>query len=200
MLPLQHACDIQGKPFPYGDERVEVTLTLLGSSDCPLNAKVIDNKNGTYRASFIPRSKGEHQLSIRIDSHHIKGSPFSMYMRQAKDYTKGFSSQKSLSASSAVFDVPMVRSSTCFPSLLKTSILLLSYTRGDGEGQMSHPSAIAIRGSTLYVADSSNHRIQKLTTSGKFLIKFGDTQVFKAGKDKLLNNPYSICLDIGLCV
>ena len=69
-------------------------------------------------------------------------------------------------------------------------------TRGDGEGQMSNPSAIAIRGSTLYVADSSNHRIQKLTTSGKFLTKFGDIQDLKTGKDKLLNNPRGICLDI----
>ena len=66
-------CDIQGKPFPYGDERVEVTLTLLGLSDPPLNTKVIDNKNGTYRASFIPRSKGEHQLASVLTVTTSKG-------------------------------------------------------------------------------------------------------------------------------
>ena len=48
-------CDMQGKPFPYGDERVEVTLSLLDSNDHPLCATVIDNKNGTYTASFTPR-------------------------------------------------------------------------------------------------------------------------------------------------
>ena len=47
-------CDMQGQPFPYGDERVEVTLSLLGSNDPALRATVIDNKNGTYTASFIP--------------------------------------------------------------------------------------------------------------------------------------------------
>jgi sugar lactone lactonase YvrE len=48
----------------------------------------------------------------------------------------------------------------------------------------------------LYIADSSNYRMQKLTTSGKFLLKFGDTQDPKAGKDKLLSNPRGVCLDI----
>jgi DNA-binding beta-propeller fold protein YncE len=200
--------DMQGKPFPYGDERVEVTLSLLGSSDRPLSAKVVDNKNGTYRASFTPRKKGEHQLSICIDSHHIKGSPFPMYMRKARDYTKGFSSQTSLSASSTTYDVAVDDNGDVYAAVNGNNRIEVFNkeekrlndctigTSGDGEGQLSNPSAITIRGSTLYVADSSNHRMQKLTTSGKFLSKFGDTQDSKAGKDKLLSNPRGICLDI----
>ena len=74
------ACDMQGKPFPYGDERVEVSLSLLGSNNPPLRAAVVDKKNGTYVASFTPRGKGEHKLSILIDSHHIKSSPFPICM------------------------------------------------------------------------------------------------------------------------
>ncbi|MCG8624562.1 MAG: NHL repeat-containing protein, partial [Proteobacteria bacterium] len=150
----------------------------------------------------------EHQLSICIDSHHIKGSPFPMYMREARDYTKGFSSQKTLSMSAKVYDVAVNDSGDVYAAVRGNNrIEVFSKegkqiddrtigTSGDGEGQFNSPSAIAIRGSTLYIADSKNHRMQKLTTSGKFLSKFGDTQDSKAGKDKLLSDPRGICLDI----
>ena len=32
---------------------------------------------------------------------------------------------------------------------------------------------MSIKGDVLYVADTGNHRVQKLTSSGKFLHKFG---------------------------
>ena len=199
-------CDMQGKPFPYGDERVEVTLSLLGSNNPPLKGTVYDNKNGTYTASFTPRSKGEHQLSICIDSHHIKGSPFPMYMRGARDYTKGFSCQKTLGASSYIYDVAVNDNGDVYLAVCGNNTIEIYNkdgkridnrtigTSGDGDGQFSHPSAIAIRGNVLYVADSNNHRIQKLTTSGKFISKFG-TQDSGDGKQYLLNNPRGICLD-----
>ena len=46
-------------------------------------------------------------------------------------------------------------------------------SRGSGDGQFSYLYGISIKGDVLYVADSSNHRVQKLTSSGKFLHKFG---------------------------
>jgi hypothetical protein len=68
--------DMQSKPFPYGDERVEVTLSLLGSSDRPLSAKVVDNKNGTYRALFTPRKKGSISLASVLIVTTSKGAHF----------------------------------------------------------------------------------------------------------------------------
>eukprot|EP00731_Ephydatia_muelleri_P008275 Em0004g613a len=46
-------------------------------------------------------------------------------------------------------------------------------SRGSGDCQFSYPSGISIKGDLLYVADTDNHRVQKLTSSGKFLHKFG---------------------------
>ena len=37
-------------------------------------------------ASFIPWIKVELELSIHIDSHLIKGSPFPIYVREVRDY------------------------------------------------------------------------------------------------------------------
>ena len=44
---------------------------------------------------------------------------------------------------------------------------------GIRDGQFIYPSGVSIKGDVLYVADSGNHRIQKLTSRGEFVHKFG---------------------------
>src|SRR5262249_60094188 len=46
-------------------------------------------------------------------------------------------------------------------------------TFGRADGQLQHPSAVTVAGDTVYVADWGNHRIQKFTTDGRFLGKWG---------------------------
>ena len=46
-------------------------------------------------------------------------------------------------------------------------------SKGSGDGQFRCPCGISIKGDVLYVADSDNHRIQKLTSRGEFIHKFG---------------------------
>ncbi|KAL5496486.1 hypothetical protein EMCRGX_G012783 [Ephydatia muelleri] len=64
-------------------------------------------------------------------------------------------------------------------------------SRGRGDGQFSFPSGISIKGDVLYVADSGNHRVQKLTSSGKFLHKFGQ----QASGQGQFNRPWSVIID-----
>jgi hypothetical protein len=99
------ACDVTGKPFPYGGERIEATLSLVGSQIPTVTAKVIDNKNGTYIVSFTPQRTGEHELRITIDGTHIKGSPFSMYIRQERNCISLSSIQQSFSLSASPYDI-----------------------------------------------------------------------------------------------
>jgi sugar lactone lactonase YvrE len=44
---------------------------------------------------------------------------------------------------------------------------------GNGDGQFRNPADVAVNGDTVYVADWMNHRIQKFTTTGTFLGKWG---------------------------
>jgi DNA-binding beta-propeller fold protein YncE len=47
-------------------------------------------------------------------------------------------------------------------------------SHGTGDGQFNNPYDVAVdRYGTVYVADSSNHRIQKFTSDGKFITKWG---------------------------
>ena len=62
---------------------------------------------------------------------------------------------------------------------------------GSGDGQFSYLSGISIKGDVLYVADFGNHRVQKLTSSGKFLHKFGQ----KASGQEQFNGPVAVTID-----
>ena len=62
---------------------------------------------------------------------------------------------------------------------------------GSGDGQFCNPSGISIKGEVLYVADTENHRVQKLTSSGRFLRKFG-----KEGSGQgQFNCPLAVIID-----
>ena len=79
-------CDIHGKQWPCGGERVEVKLSLMGSNDPPMKASIVDNNNGTYLASFVPKVCGEHELSITVENQPIRYSPVHIYVRQERKY------------------------------------------------------------------------------------------------------------------
>ena len=192
-------CDENGQPFRKGGEMVKVTLSLMGSMERALKSNVVDNKDGTYSASFIPQNIGEHQLSITIESLHIKGSPFTMYVRKKKEYTSLSSSQLTFSLSSQPYDVAVDDNGDVYVALFtyhcievydksgsRIRTIGTAGTAGNGETQLHSPSALVICGSILYVAEYSNNRVKKLTTSGEFLSVFGSDH---------LNSPRGICLD-----
>lgn len=63
-------------------------------------------------------------------------------------------------------------------------------TSGTGQLQFCNPTAIAIHGEMVYVTEDSNHRIQKFTTSGKYISTFGSA----GSGEGQLTNPRGICI------
>ena len=200
------ACDIQGKPYPYGGERVEFTLGLMGSSDPPVKGTVEDNKNGTYIATVIPKACGEHELSITIEGLAVKGSPCALYVHQPRDYASLSGCQRTFGTSNQPYDVAIDDSGSgeiyvvdfgyhcvCVFNQQGTIVRTIGIagSSGSGDGQFSNPAGIAIRGDVLYIAEYSNHRVQKISTSGKFISKFGS---YGSGEGQL-SSPRGICLD-----
>ena len=195
--------DADGQRFPIGGERIDVSLPLMGSGDPPLTTEVhvLDNKDGTYVASFIPQEIGMYPLGITFDREYIKGSPFPVYVRQERSYTS-LSGQLTFSLSSQPYDVAVddsnyngdvyvaVCGNHCIEVFNQSGNRIRTIgtpgSPGSGVGQFNHPSAIAIRGSLLYVADSKNNRVQMLNTWGDFISQFGNNH---------LSNPRGICLD-----
>ena len=51
-----------------------VTAQLAGPES--IKADIVDNKNGTYDASYVPKVTGNFTLDVKLDAAHIKDSPF----------------------------------------------------------------------------------------------------------------------------
>jgi len=61
-----------GDPLPTGGDDFNVKITGPDSPNC----KVVDNKNGTHSASYVPKKVGEYQVAITLRGEPIKGSPY----------------------------------------------------------------------------------------------------------------------------
>ncbi len=63
---------------------------------------------------------------------------------------------------------------------------------GSGNGELSAPNAIAVDGSdNVYVAESSNHRIQKFDSNGNFILKWGSY----GSSNGQFNSPSGVAVD-----
>ena len=194
--------DEKGKPFRYGGEKVEVTLSLLGSKEPPIKGNVVDSNEGTYVATFTPSACGEHELSITIENQAVKESPFVLNVRKERSYSSISSAQRVLQTSTYPFSVAVDDNGHVYVAAYNGHCIdvfnqhagtkLCTFgSNGSGDGQFSLPSDIAVRGNMLYIVDQSNHRVQKLTTSGQFISKFG---AYGSGNGQL-HTPHGICFD-----
>ncbi len=65
-------------------------------------------------------------------------------------------------------------------------------SQGTVPGQFQYPRGIAVRGDTIYVVDSNNHRIQIFNTNGEYQNMFG---TYGTGSGDEMRNPYGIAID-----
>ena len=197
------ARDIDGKPFPHGGEQVRGTLSLRSSNQAPVVCTTTDNEDGTYTLTFVPTSVGKHELSITISNEPIERSPFEIYVRQSRSYTS-LSCSHTFSLSSYPGDVAVDNSGNVYVADSGYHCISVfdqngsnvhtignAGSVGSGDGQFYNPYGIALKGDIMYVCEERNNRVQKLTTSGQFLSKFGST----GSGNGQLSGLQGICLD-----
>ena len=197
------AMDVEGKPFARGGEDVQATIELIGKEQEETNseANIQDNKDGTYSISVIPQSVGEHQLSIKVENEHVKSSPFTVSVREPRNYTSLSGAQQYYSVNYP-FDVAFDDNGTifiaeysncCINVLNKQGTSLRSIgSSGTGNLQFKSLSAIAIQGDIIYLVDQGNNCVQKLTTSGERISTFGS---YGSGNGQLYT-PRGVCIDL----
>lgn len=194
--------DIQGKPLYQKGEAVVAKLGLIGSNNLDVEGTVKDNGNGIYDITLTPQSVGEHQLNVTVEGEHIKSSPFVISVREARQYTTNC--LQNYGVSSQPWDVAMGDNNEMFvvdygyhyiqvmnkQNATTVRTIGLNGSSGTGNLQFYSPSAITIKGNVMYIAEDGNHRIQKLTTSGKHLTTFGSN----GSKEGQFRNPRGICI------
>lgn len=181
---------------------VEVKSSLWG-----LVETVVKNyKDGTYDVSYVPRVPGPHKVQVEVGGDLIKGSPFTVDVKQPiLTPVKSFGSH---SQGEGKFTQPhgLTGASTgqiVVSDSLKHRIYVFTADgtamrdfgkEGSGDGQLFHPMSIAFDKSerNVLVADSDNNRIQIFDVkSGKLVRKFG-REGTEAG---LFNGPCGIAVD-----
>ena len=175
--------------FPYGKETVTAELSPIESDELSMHCQTTDHGDGTYSLAFTAQSSGFYKFQVKVSGHDISGSPFHYTVREprATPYN-ALSSQVKFGTNSSAYDIAFTENGTMAVveyGYHTVSLFSIDGTRihpfgrgggssGSGDGHFSCPSGVAIIGDEMYVAEDSNHRIQKFKISDRtHVAKFG---------------------------
>ena len=177
----------------------QVSVQLESNTGEVKSARVVDNKDGSYMASFVAQQVGEVKLSVSINGQQIKGSPYSLVVC---DYTRVGKPSKIVNndgnmgkpwgisfSNNGMWAVADNTKHCVYIFDGQDQLIRKIGSHGSGNGQLDRPEGVKFDSNNyLYVADYNNNRIQKFDVSGKYLHKFG-SRGFGNGQ---LNHPIGI--------
>ena len=172
-----------------------VSETTGEKKDCSVK-KTGDSR---YEISYQPASRGRHQLHIKVEGDHIKGSPFPVTVKLP--VKKLGTPIKTISGVNRPWGVAINQEGEvivsesnghCVSIFSPAGEKLRSFGAfGSGRGQFNSPRGMAVDDDgNILVVDERNHRIQKFTSDGKFITAVGK----KGNKPLEFTNPYAIAI------
>ena len=178
---ILHAVSYEGKPCeePIKSLECELASEITGTrASCSVERR----GQSQYEISYQPTIKGRHQLHIKVEGQHVRGSPSSVAVKSPVEklgtpiLTLGGVRGPWGVAINQRGEVVMTEyGGHCVSVFSPSGEKLRSFgTWGSGQGQFKYPSGVAVDGEgNILVADSNNHRIQKFTAEGQFLSTVG---------------------------
>ena len=178
---ILHAVSYESKPCeePITSLECELVSEITGTR---ASCNVEKRGQSQYEISYQPTIKGRHQLHIKVEGQHIRGSPLSLVVKSPVEklgtpiLTLGGLREPWGVAINQRGEVVVTESCGNNVSVFSPSgDKLRSFgTYGSGQGQLYRPFGITVDGEgNILVADSHNHRIQKFTAEGQFLAAVG---------------------------
>ena len=147
-------------------------ITGIGAS-CSLER----SGQSQYEISYQPTIKGRHQLHVKVQGQHIRGSPFSVAVKSPVENLGtpiltigGVKNPWGVAINQRGEVVVAEWGGHCVSVFSPSGKKLQSFgTYGSGPGR-----EVAVDGEgNILVADSRNHRIQRFTSEGQFLTSVG---------------------------
>ena len=134
--------------------------------------------SGQYEITYQATGRGRHQLHIKVEGEHIKGSPFSVTVKLPVE--KLGTPIKAISGVKGPWGVAFCSKGNtivaetnehCISIFNPKGEKIRSFgSQGSGHGQFNRPEGVAVDdGDNILVADYENNRIQKFTSCGKFI-------------------------------
>ena len=164
---------------------------FIKSLECELASEIIGTRascsverrgQSQYKISYHPTIKGRHQLHIKMEDQHIRGSPFSVAVKSPVEKLGtpiltigGVRGPWGVAINQRGEVVVTERSGHCVSVFSPSGGKLRSFgTGGSGQGQFNQPCRVVVDGEgNILVTDFENHRIQKFTAEGQFLAAVG---------------------------
>ena len=176
-----HICDKQGRVHPKPVESLTCELVSDAKTD-KIKGSLKKTKDGQYEVSYQPTCRGRHQLHIKIEGEHIKGSPFGITVkipvqelgtpvRTFNEVDKPWGVAINQQGEVVVAECER----NCLSIFSATGDKIRSFgSAGSDHGQFDSPRGVAVdNDGNILVVDSRNSRIQKFSADGRFLAAVG---------------------------
>ena len=191
----------KGEPCELKPPSLQCTLAseLTGKT---IEGRIMGKERGQYQISYKPVIKGKHQLHIKVEGNHIKGSPFAVLVKMPV-YKLGCL-MHTIDSLDGPFGVTInQRGQITVSEFIGNCVSVLSENgekiktfgiHGSGPGQLDKPFGVTVDrdGNILVVVGTGNHRIQKFTSDGQFLQAVG----VKGEGSLQFNTPIGISFNI----
>ena len=134
--------------------------------------------SGQYEISYQATSRGRHQLHLKVEGDHIKGSPFPVTVKFPVEKLgtpiktiSGVRYPWGIAFCSKGNIVVAERGGHCISIFNSKGEKIKSFgSQGSGNGQFNSPEGVSVDdGDNILVSDYGNNRIQKVTSCGKFI-------------------------------
>ena len=178
---ILQAINFGGKPCEESFKSLECELTS-GITGTRARCSVERRGQSQYEISYQPTIKGRHQLHIKMEGQHVRGSPFSVAVKSPVEELGtpiltigGVRGPWEVAINQRGEVVVTERIGQCVSVFSPSGGKLRSFgTHGSGQGQFNEPCGVAVDGEgNILVTDGGNHRIQKFTAEGQFLAAVG---------------------------
>ena len=175
------AINFAGKPCeePMKSLECELVSEITGTrASCGVERR----GQSQYEISYQPTIKGRHQLHVKVQGQHIRGSPLSLAAKSPVEKLGdpiltvdeiGFPGRVAVNQRGEVVVVEC--GGDCVSVFSPSGEKLRSFGKhGSGQGEFNNPCGVAMDGEgNILVEDRKNHRIQKFTAGGQFLAAVG---------------------------
>ena len=181
----------------------------IQSSECELVSELSGTRTrgsierigqSQYEVNYQPTIKGRHQLHVKVEGQHIRGSPFTISAKSPVEKLGtpiltfcGVRQPWGVAINQRGEVIVAEWGGHCVSVFSPSGEKLRTFgTLGSGQGQFRSPRGVAVDDEwNILVADGHNHRIQKFTPEGQFL-----TAVGAGGKGPLqFNCPIDIAFN-----
>ena len=177
---ILHAISCESIPFeePIKSLECELVSEITGTrASCSVERR----GQSQYKISYQPTIKGRHQLHIKVNGQHVRGSPSSVAVKSPVEKIgtpiltlEGVWEPWGVAINQRGEVVVTERSGDCVSVFSHSGEKHRSFgTHGSGQGHFRDPFGVAVDGEENILIADKNHHIQKFTAEGHFLAAVG---------------------------